>query len=473
MRKQKEQKAAHSKWRKAAILAVWLGVWQLGVVLVDNSILLAGPWEVLKALAGEAVHGEFWITIGCSFMRIGVGFLAGLLLGVLLAAGSARFSLLEELLAPVITLLKSVPVASFVVLLLIWWGAGRLSAIISFLVVFPNLYINTLEGIKSADRQLLEMAEVFHLPFFYRFFYIYRPALKPFLDSALKLSLGMSWKSGVAAEVIGTPDYSIGGALYLSKIYLDTAGVLAWTIVIIAVSFLFEKVIIRLTEAFYRWEPGCRPYRLHSTGARQLRLKEQTNSMQQERQEQEEAVVCCLHQVSKVYEGKKVLDKVSAVYEKPSCYFLTQPSGSGKTTLLRLIAGLEKPDEGQIEGNTRVSMVFQESRLCSGSSAVRNVELVTGDRRLAREGLLQVLDGESLDKPCGQLSGGMQRRVAIVRAMAADSDMVLLDEPFSGLDEENRRKTAAYIRENLNGRVLIMATHHPEEIAMVQPCSRN
>ena len=133
-----------------------------------------------------------------------------------------------------------------------------LAVAICFLVVFPNIYLNTLEGLKSADRGLLEMAEVFRLPLGTQFFYIYRPALKPFLLSAFQLSLGMCWKSGVAAEVIGTPSHSIGGALYLAKIYLDTADLFAWTAVIVVLSVFFEKIIFYGIEVFFRWEPACK-----------------------------------------------------------------------------------------------------------------------------------------------------------------------------------------------------------------------
>ncbi len=167
-------------------------------------------------------------------------FLLGAVLALLLAAISYRYPL-AEVLRPFMVFCKAVPVAVFAVLLLIWWGSSMLAVAICFLVVFPNIYLNTLEGLKSADRGLLEMAEVFRLPLGTQFFYIYRPALKPFLLSAFQLSLGMCWKSGVAAEVIGTPSHSIGGALYLAKIYLDTADLFAWTAVIVVLSVFFEK----------------------------------------------------------------------------------------------------------------------------------------------------------------------------------------------------------------------------------------
>ena len=228
------------------ILAGWLVVWQLISVWVGNNILMVGPLETLEALWINSITADFWKTIGCSLLRIATGFFAGAFVGLMLAALSARFRIVEEIFSPVLSLMKAIPVASFVVLFLIWWRSNVLAVAISFFIVLPQIYISTLEGIRSTDKRLLEMAEVFSISGWNRFFYIYRPALKPFLDSSIRIATGMCWKSGVAAEVIGTPDFSVGERLYMSKIYLDTAGVFAWTIVIILASLLFEKMVLWL-----------------------------------------------------------------------------------------------------------------------------------------------------------------------------------------------------------------------------------
>ncbi len=429
--------------KKTGMIVFWLLIWHLLALCVDNSVLLATPLQAARALAGSMRELLFWQTTACSLFRIGTGFFLGVSAGLLFAALACRFRLLEEVLSPIITLLKAVPVASFVVLVLIWWGPAFLAVAVCFLVVMPNLYINTLEGLKNADQKLLEMAAVFHMPFRNRFFYIYRPALKPFLLSSLKLALGMCWKSGVAAEVIGTPAFSIGERLYLSKLYLDTPGVFAWTAVVILLSFCFEKFILRLAESFFAWEPACSAAR--ESGSRS-------------------ALVC--QGLSKAYGSLSVIRGLNAVYEPGKTYWLTSPSGSGKTTLLRLLCGLEVPDEGAVEPSLGFSYVFQEDRLCEEYSALRNVELVIGrEGRKGREpgraetALRSQLPGESLYKPCSQLSGGMKRRVALVRAMEAESDCVLLDEPFTGMDAATREKAEAYIRSRQQGRIVIIATH--------------
>lgn len=438
--------------RKAGIWLFWLGVWQVAAMLADNEILLVTPFQTMCAFVSLFGSAVFWKTVGMSSCRIVLGFVLGVTLALLLAWASSRHPAVEELVSPIMTLCKAVPVAVFVVLLLIWWGSSYLAVAVCFLIVLPQIYISTLEGLKSTDKKLLEMAKVFEISGGTSFFYIYRPALKPFWDSSLRISLGMCWKSGVAAEVIGTPAFSIGEQLYLSKIHLDTAGVFAWAAVIILLSIGFERVVIWLTERFFRWEPACGK-RLH-------------------RGKMGEHILHVEH-LSKKYGNQQVLQDVSAVYEPDHTYYLTSPSGSGKTTFLRVLCGLTVADSGRIwsEGQDGkgqdagepssmcYSMVFQEDRLCEEYSALRNVEMVTGNRQRAGEALAELLPDEAIAKPCSELSGGMKRRVALVRAMESNSDCVILDEPFTGMDEETRERSESYIRKRQQGRILLIATH--------------
>ena len=427
--------------KKFIILLFWLAVWQILAMCVDNFLLVVTPLQALRALLTLAGQAEFWQSAFGSLWRIVLGFLLGAVLALFLAAVSYRYKIAEEVLQPFMVFCKAVPVAVFAVLLLIWWGSSMLAVAICFLVVFPNIYLNTLEGLKSADRELLEMAEIFRLSFRTRFFYIYRPALKPFLLSAFQLSLGMCWKSGVAAEVIGTPAHSIGGALYLAKIYLDTADLFAWTAVIIVLSVCFEKIIFYGISLFFRWEPACKrsamPQKTATRERRTLRVGD----------------------LGKKYHDHWIFRHVEQEFHGGEPYVLDTPSGSGKTTFFRCLCGLERPEEGEVSGIDTFSVQFQEDRLCEDYSAVKNLEMVLGDAALAREILAQLLPEEALDQPCRELSGGMKRRVSLVRAMEAGAQCVLLDEPFTGLDEENRKKAEAYIRRKAGGRILILATH--------------
>lgn len=241
--------------RKLASVALALLLWQAGVILLDLPLLLVPPLEVVKRLWGLIRESDFWRTLLFSFSRIVLGFAIAFLLGCVLGVLSGKWPLLETLLWPYVITIKTVPVASFIILSLFFLSARRLSTFISFLMVFPVIYTNVLEGIRSTDRELLEMGQVFRIPWGRRLLYIYLPHLKPFLFSACSVALGMSWKSGVAAEVIGVASGSIGEKLYESKIYFMTEDLLAWTVVIVLVSVLFEKLFLRLMKtAFDRWE---------------------------------------------------------------------------------------------------------------------------------------------------------------------------------------------------------------------------
>ena len=237
--------------RRLLIILCWLALWQAVSLILHNDILLAGPVETILALLRLLPTGAFWASLLSSFVRIVLGFLAGSAAGILLAYLAHRKPLAADILAPLVTALKSIPVASFIILALIWIGSTNLSLFISFVVVFPILYLNTLEGLRSVDDKLVEMAEVYRVPTAAQLRYIYLPALYPFLVSALKLSLGMSWKCGVAAEVIGQPLLSIGNNLYRAKIYLSTSELLAWTVVIVLVSRGFEVLFLWLLKKIY------------------------------------------------------------------------------------------------------------------------------------------------------------------------------------------------------------------------------
>ena len=166
----------------------------------------------------------------------------------MLAVLSARSETVRRLLAPMFSFIKSVPVASFIILLLLWVSGGSLSVCISFLMVLPVVYNNMLAGLVRVDRHLLEMAQVFRLSLGKKIRYIYIPQLMPYFTAACTTALGLCWKSGIAAEVIGIAEGTIGNRLYETKLYMETAQLFAWTIVIVLISFVIEKGFLWLLE---------------------------------------------------------------------------------------------------------------------------------------------------------------------------------------------------------------------------------
>lgn len=234
--------------RKVLIWLFWLILWQSIDLILHNPVIFVGPLEMAEALWQQIGNTAFWLTIAHSFLKISLGFLGAFFCGILLGSLAFRFSFFKELLEPVMSSIKAIPVASFVILALIWIGSSNLSVFISFLVVIPMIYTSTLTGLESTDKKLLEMAQVFSIPAVRKVRYIYLPAVHPYLISGCRTALGMSWKSGIAAEVIGIPEQSIGEQLYYSKLYLDTASLFAWTFSIIVISALFESFVLFLLK---------------------------------------------------------------------------------------------------------------------------------------------------------------------------------------------------------------------------------
>lgn len=242
-------------WQLALSVAFWLVVWQVVSMLINEVLFLPSPLSTLQALwrlavvqplSATSTGAGFWQSVGGSLLRIGMGFLLGLVAGVLLAAASAAATLVEVLLRPLMQLLRAVPVASFIILVLVWVNSRWLSVVISFLIVLPVIYGGTLSGIRQTPVKLLEMAQVFRIPFWRRVRALYIPATMPSLLTSCELAVGMCWKSGIAAEVIGLPQGTIGERLYQAKIYLMTPDLFAWTVVIILLSWLFGSVVLGL-----------------------------------------------------------------------------------------------------------------------------------------------------------------------------------------------------------------------------------
>lgn len=234
-------------WLALAII-FWLGVWQVGSMWVDQELLLVSPLRTAEALIEMMQTGDFYIAVAGSLGRIAIGLAAGLIIGVVLSSIARAFMPIRMLLMPLMSAIKATPVASFVILALIWISSKNLSVFMSFLIVLPVVYANFLDGLDRADVKLIEMAKVFRMPLINRISAIYWPSAFPYLLTALRLSLGMCWKAGIAAEVIAQPMNSIGSALYRAKVFFSTPEMFAWTLAIIIISVAIEKLMLMLVK---------------------------------------------------------------------------------------------------------------------------------------------------------------------------------------------------------------------------------
>lgn len=240
------------KLRRLLPSLFWVLVWQLISMAVGHRLLLASPLETLVRLTELIQTADFWLSVLFTLGHILAGFFAAVVLGTIFGALSAEFDWMGELLSPLLSVIKSIPVASFVIVALIWVPSKRLSVLISFLIALPLIYAAMLDGLTHIDPKLRQMAQVFRMPVLNRILSIDLPAVLPRLISSASVAIGLAWKSGVAAEVIGIPTGSIGERLYKAKVYLATPDLFAWTLTIVLASMLCERALRGLLKQAQR-----------------------------------------------------------------------------------------------------------------------------------------------------------------------------------------------------------------------------
>ena len=231
-----------------AVIAFWLVLWILLARVINKELLLPYPWTVAKTLSKLCFTLSFWENVLLTLFRILTGIFSALLCGTLLAILTCRSHLAYRLLYPLITMIRATPVASFIILVWIWLGSGKLPIFICFLMVLPIVWAAVSDGIRALDPKLSAVCSVYGLSFGKRFRHFYLPSVLPYFLSACKTSIGMGWKAGVAAEVLAVTPTSVGKQLYNSKLYLETPELFAWTAVVILLSLIIEKVTSRLIE---------------------------------------------------------------------------------------------------------------------------------------------------------------------------------------------------------------------------------
>ncbi|WP_418272137.1 ABC transporter permease [Intestinimonas sp.] len=237
----------------------WLGVWQLAAAAVGQELLLPGPAAVGRRLLELAAGAAFWQTALASLLRIFGGLLLGVALGALLAGLTAWVPLLDWVLTPAVKVVRATPVASFILLVYLWVERGRVPGLISALMVLPVVWGNVTRGIAETDPQLLELARAYGFGRGRTLRRIYIPSVLPYFASGCRTALGLAWKAGVAAEVLCQPQNAIGTQIYNTKYYLETPSLFAWTLVVIALSFLLEWAVGGLLRRAEGPEGGRRP----------------------------------------------------------------------------------------------------------------------------------------------------------------------------------------------------------------------
>lgn len=423
-----------------AVAAFWLASWAFVAALVAQPLILPGPGAVAVALLRLVCDVGTWAILVGSGVRILSGLALAAACGCVLAGVSVRSSAFARLVAPALSFVKATPVACVVVLLLIWLGSARVSIAAVFLMALPGVYFSLVEGLAQVDKPLEQTLRL-HGVRGWRLFcaHTWREVL-PFALSCAQAVIGMSWKAGVAAELIGMAAGTVGERIYQAKLLIETADLLAWTVLVVAASWACERVLVWLLRASgpMAWRAAVRAH------GRGVRGRAGTAG--------DGAAAELALAVGDRAPWAPALDGLVLRVPAGGRTCVMGASGVGKSTLLALAAGECAP----------CSMVFQDVRLVEGVSALDNV-LACADARVdasSAAALLRLLvPGIDVHARVAELSGGQRRRVEIARALLCPGGAVILDEPFTGLDAAARDACAEVVLDLLDGRTLLLATH--------------
>lgn len=229
---------------KVTLIALfWVLVWQIIALLIGNVLLFPDPLTVVKRLCQMVITSTFWLSLSTSLLRVMIGIIIAIFAGTVLAILSSRLKFLYELLFPMMTIIKATPVASFIILIVIFIGRDTVPTVISLLMVMPVIWTNVYEGILNIDKDLKEVCTLYKFSAQKRLQVLYFPSVMPYFTSAVLSSIGLGWKAGIAAEILYPPIESIGRAILESKQLLLTEDLFAWTLVVIMLSFTFEVLL--------------------------------------------------------------------------------------------------------------------------------------------------------------------------------------------------------------------------------------
>lgn len=240
----------------AAFAAVlfWVAIWHMAAVIVAKPVLLPTPFETLKTLFSLMKEKEFYIKCGVSILRITIGYVGGVVFGTAIGALTYKSKSASVFLSPINALIKATPVASFIILLLVWMKKSAIPSFTSFLIVTPIVWSSVKASLESVDGGIIEAASVFNLSLGKKIKFVYLPSVKLKYISSLETSLGLAWKSGIAAEVLCTPKNSIGRELYNSKVYLETDDLFAWTLCVVILSIAIEFAVKKVAHRYLKAE---------------------------------------------------------------------------------------------------------------------------------------------------------------------------------------------------------------------------
>lgn len=237
-----------------AVVGILAG-WQIAAVSIKMPLILPTPREAFAQVAALVVTGDFWRHLGATLGRGLIGFGLSLTVGLLLGIPAGKRPLVGAFIRPIIVLMRSTPVMSVIILALIWFKRDSVAVFVTFMMAFPIVVQNVIEGIRHIDNDLSEMIETYKVSPQLRFTWFYLPSLAPFLAAGISAGLGITWKVLVAAEVLAYPKWGVGAQMDTARVYLQTDKVFAWTIIVVALGLFFDYLLDFLVKKpFAAWK---------------------------------------------------------------------------------------------------------------------------------------------------------------------------------------------------------------------------
>lgn len=436
-----------------------LVLWQVLAMVVNQPEFFPSVPRLLATLFELFLTGNFYLSIGATILRGIVGMFISLLFAAGLAGLFARYEWLYELFRPLLTVMRSVPVISFILLALIFLHAESIPLLIGFLTMFPLLTENLTKGISNQRVGLSVMAKQFCLSRRNRFTQIFYPQLKPFLYSGLASAAGFGWRAIIMGEVLSQCSFGIGSEMKRAQTFIAVPELLAWTLMAIIISYLTDKGISWLSQ---------RKLKISFVPSKSANGKEYFLN---------EFIIQTLPIEVNDVSYKYGISHFTYSFEAGKIYGISAPSGAGKTTLLNLINGTLHPTTGKIEIDRTegIASIFQEPELTEHLNILENTVLPLArlktkeDAFILASNMLCSLEMEDfMLKYPNELSYGQQQRAAMARALVYPSSFLFMDEPFKGLDEALSKRIIEHLQQRQTDKkqTILFTSHQTVELSL-------
>ncbi len=431
---------------------IFCAIWQVIAMTINNAGLFPPVWELCRQIGLLLLTADFYHSVLATVMRGIAGMFLSHIAATLTAVLCHRYTLFGELFRPVLSIIRSVPVISFILLALMFLHPESIPLLIGFLSMYPLLTENLIKGLQTLHPAFTTLSHQFRLSKANHFTQVIYPQVKPYLFSGLASAMGFGWRAIVMGEVLSQCRWGIGSRMKEAQVFIEIPQLLAWTAIAILLSFLADRLITRLGK--YRIP-------IHYSGRRH-RLTRALQPIQ-------------VNDLAFSYGEEMIIDHFTATFPPDHITGISGPSGKGKTTLLNLINGELTPLDGKIEINRDYPLanVFQEPLLLPHLSVSENISLVLAaqtDRAIIPEKVKDILttmelSGLAMVYP-NDLSSGQRQRVSIARALAYPAPVLLMDEPFKGLEKRLVQRIITWIREQhkKEHQIIIFTSHQPDEL---------